>query len=278
MKNTKTSYQYLNDNGNWYPIEIKKCSMTRARGTINQGRPYQPVYIKDGKEHTIRYRKTSIESAIAELQTVVEYGDGTCNGKRYRLLSGDADAQEGSRLLRLFVYGTLKRGYWNHGLFCNDAVSIKEASVQGQLYELPSGIPVLAVTKPDILAFGSVDTAADMYIQEHTPIPRGLTQYKMPYSCKRIHGELITLGNPVESLPPIDILEGYRPSLPGIYWRVLLPIMVELTETIELAWCYVSAIPLPVGMRKISDTTWHPKSKATSVVRRVIPTGGLDRE
>ena len=46
-------------------------------------------------------------------------------------------------LLRLFVYGTLKRGYWNHERFCRGVLSVEEAVVWGRLYELPSGIPVL---------------------------------------------------------------------------------------------------------------------------------------
>ncbi|MBW1987856.1 MAG: gamma-glutamylcyclotransferase, partial [Deltaproteobacteria bacterium] len=43
----------------------------------------------------------------------------------------------------LFVYGTLKRGCWNHERFCRGVLSVEEAVVRGRLYELPSGIPVL---------------------------------------------------------------------------------------------------------------------------------------
>ena len=68
-------------------------------------------------------------------------------------------------LLRLFVYGTLKRGYWNHNRLCRDAVSIEEATARGRLYELPSGIPALAVEDEDVLAQGTGDPLADAVTQ-----------------------------------------------------------------------------------------------------------------
>ncbi len=45
-------------------------------------------------------------------------------------------------LLTLFVYGTLKSGYWNHDPFCEGALEIREARIRGRLYEGP-GFPVL---------------------------------------------------------------------------------------------------------------------------------------
>lgn len=86
MENMKTDYEYLHKDGNWYPIEIRKCRQTmRTRGTNNWGAPYQIVYIKDGREHPVRYRKASIESALKELQNTVERGIGVGNGNRYRV-------------------------------------------------------------------------------------------------------------------------------------------------------------------------------------------------
>ena len=85
MENVKTNYEYLHKDGNWYLIEIRKCSQTmRTRGTVNWGAPYQIVYIKDGKEHLIRYRRASIEAALKELRNTVAHGDGVGNGNRYR--------------------------------------------------------------------------------------------------------------------------------------------------------------------------------------------------
>ena len=65
-------------------------------------------------------------------------------------------------LLRLFVYGTLKRGCWNHERFCRGVLSVEEAVVRGRLYELPSGIPVLEVPEADVLAHGTANPLADV--------------------------------------------------------------------------------------------------------------------
>ena len=72
--------------------------------------------------------------------------------------------------LILFVYGTLKRGFWNHEADCADAISIREATVRGRLYELPSGIPVLEVHEMDILAHGSMDILGDLALQRHDAV------------------------------------------------------------------------------------------------------------
>jgi gamma-glutamylcyclotransferase (GGCT)/AIG2-like uncharacterized protein YtfP len=257
MENTKTSYQYLNDDGNWYQIEIKKCNTTRAGGTINQGRPYQPVYIKDGKEHTIRYRRVTAESAIAELQAVVEHGDGTCNGKRYRLapIVSTEIAINAPPQLRMFVYGTLKRGYCNHDLFCRDVVSIENVTVRGRLYELPSGIPVLEVPKEDILAVGTTDPVADA----GKWLPSGmhhalLDKADVSDDWLAIHGELMIFSDPADILPPIDCLEGYRPGFKGVYRRVLLPTKTS-DGLIIPAWAYVKHTS--VSKRRIDGCSWR---------------------
>jgi gamma-glutamylcyclotransferase (GGCT)/AIG2-like uncharacterized protein YtfP len=250
MENTKTSYQYLNDDGNWYPIEIKKCNMTRARGTINQGRPYQPVYIKDCKEHTVRYRRVTIESAIAELQAVVEHGDGTCNGKRYRLTPGEQQYPtfESNGQIRLFVYGTLKSGYWNHNTFCQGAISIEKATVRGRLYELPSGIPVLKVPNEDVLAIGTASPAKDTILQDVIHEPG-----TVPVDCSdwdTICGELITLPCPEASLPPIDRLEGFVSNGHSMYRRMLVRVRAGNGRVVP-AWCYVGVGMLLDHMRRL---------------------------
>ncbi len=52
-------------------------------------------------------------------------------------------------LLRLFVYGTLKRGYWNHDPFCEGVLEIRDARIRGRLYEGP-GFPLLEVPEGDV--------------------------------------------------------------------------------------------------------------------------------
>jgi hypothetical protein len=47
-----------------------------------------------------------------------------------------------SGMLRLFVYGTLKRGFWNHDRFCRGVLTVEDAVVRGRLFETNSGILV----------------------------------------------------------------------------------------------------------------------------------------
>ena len=75
-------------------------------------------------------------------------------------------------VLRLFVYGTLKRGYWNHQRFCAQARNIEPAVVWGRLYHLHAGFPALEVPEGLILARGSADPLADARRQQEIGTPR----------------------------------------------------------------------------------------------------------
>ena len=68
----------------------------------------------------------------------------------------ESPKENSSGVLRLFVYGMLKRGYWNHDPFCRGVLAIQEAQVRGRLFEGP-GFPVLEVPDEDILAHGTGD-------------------------------------------------------------------------------------------------------------------------
>jgi hypothetical protein len=72
-----------------------------------------------------------------------------------------------SGMLRLFVYGTLKRGFWNHDRFCRGVLAVEDAPVRGRLFETSSGIPVLLVPEEDILAVGTTNPLADVATQAH---------------------------------------------------------------------------------------------------------------
>jgi len=136
---------------------------------------------------------------------------------------------------RLFVYGTLKRGFWNHDRFCRNAISVEEASVRGRLYELPSGIPVLKVPDESILAVGTVSASADVATQERAALP---TNAPTCGEWLMIRGELIAFSDPIRDLPPIDRLESYRPGQFSLYRRVLVPV-VSASKGTTAAWTYV---------------------------------------
>ena len=122
-------------------------------------------------------------------------------------------------ILQLFVYGTLKRGYWNHQRFCAQARSIEPAVVWGRLYHLHAGFPALEVPEGLILARGTADPLTDARRQQEIGTPR----FGRPTGdWDLIHGELVTFTDPQRDLPPIDRLEGFRPGGHSMYQRVMV--------------------------------------------------------
>jgi gamma-glutamylcyclotransferase (GGCT)/AIG2-like uncharacterized protein YtfP len=147
--------------------------------------------------------------------------------------------------LTLFFYGTLKRGYRNHDVFCQGYLSVEEARVRGRLYDLPSGYPAMVIPQEDIRAVGTADPARDASEQQalnHVGIhhPDGIFVY----------GELFTFDDPEARLPALDRLEGFDPDGPSPYRRVLIPAETSGGAGV-LAWAYVaedsSGTPLPGG-------------------------------
>lgn len=139
--------------------------------------------------------------------------------------------------LLIFVYGTLKQGQSNHDRFCRTALCIEEAAVRGRLYELPSGIPVLQVPDSSIVAVGTADALSDVATQERFS-ENSVVDTGDEMCWQMIQGELVAFPDPRLSLPPIDRLEGFRPGLPSLYRRVLVPIMLGDHRWVP-AWCYV---------------------------------------
>jgi len=122
-----------------------------------------------------------------------------------------------ANLIDLFVYGTLKVGYWNHDRLCRGVVAVEKAFVCGKLYETSSGIPVLRVPDETILAHGTSDLLADAETQARIQLGA------VAEADDRVYGEILTFDDPEDRLAAIDRLEGFRPGLRCTYQRVLLP-------------------------------------------------------
>ena len=143
-------------------------------------------------------------------------------------------------MLKLFVYGTLKRGYWNHDAFCEGVLKVREAQVRGRLYEGP-GFPVLEVPDEDILAYGTANHLADVATQAGLSDwvgsdPRPAPESATAGAWAAVYGELLSFDDPESRLPAIDRLEGFRPGGSSLYRRVLVLVIVE--GACELAWVY----------------------------------------
>ncbi len=152
----------------------------------------------------------------------------------------EAPKMNTSVMLKLFVYGTLKRGYWNHDVFCEGVLKVREAQVRGRLYEGP-GFPVLEAPDEDVLAHGTADPLADVATQARLSGQMGSSPGPDPKSVTvgawgAVYGELLSFNDPESCLPAIDRLEGFCSSGRSLYRRVLVPVTVNSTR--ELAWVY----------------------------------------
>lgn len=169
-------------------------------------------------------------------------------GESSKLNTNPEDSPE--TILRLFVYGTLKRGYWNHQRFCAQARSIEPAVVWGRLYHLHAGFPALEVPEGLILARGTADSLADARRQQEIGTPR----FGRPTGdWDLIHGELVTFTDPQRDLPPIDRLEGFRPGGHSMYQRVMVGVLCKRTSI--PAWTY--RMPRVETGTRLDSGVWH---------------------
>ena len=153
-------------------------------------------------------------------------------------------------ILRLFVYGTLKRGYWNHQRFCAQARSIEPAVVWGRLYHLHAGFPALEVPEGLILARGTADPLADARRQQEIDTPR----FGRPTGdWDLINGELVTFPDPQCDLPSIDRLEGFQPGGHSMYRRVMVAVLCGRTSI--PAWTYW--MPRIDNDTRLDTGVWH---------------------
>jgi len=165
-----------------------------------------------------------------------------------------------SGMLRLFVYGTLKRGFWNHDRFCRGVLAVEDALVRGRLFETSSGIPVLQVPEEDILAVGTTNPLADVATQAHvtarlfTPQSTIINPQYEGAPWDSVYGELLTFDDPESRLPAIDRLEGFHPGAPCLYRRVLVP--VRINGTVLPAWLYVGEDPSSGSLKPLGKSIW----------------------
>ncbi|MFH2075088.1 MAG: gamma-glutamylcyclotransferase family protein [Pseudomonadota bacterium] len=167
-------------------------------------------------------------------------------------------------MLKLFVYGTLKRGFWNHDRFCRGVLTVEDAVVRGRLFETPSGIPVLQVPEADILAHGTADPLADVatqarfaaLVRDPESTPNRLPKNAICAPWGPVYGELLTFDDPETRLPAIDRLEGFRPGGPSLYKRVLVPVCMNQERRLT-AWVYVAGGNLKGHFKSLPDDAWR---------------------
>lgn len=157
----------------------------------------------------------------------------------------DPSATQASGALRLFVYGTLKRGFANHEYFCQGLLDVQEAEIRGRLYDGP-GFPLLQVPDEDILAEGTGRAMHDLAVQLRTAdqvrsSSRSVDTSAVTGSWDTVYGELFPFSDPEARLRAIDRLEGFNPGHTSLYRRVLVP--VAISDACEVTWVYVVETP-----------------------------------
>ena len=118
------------------------------------------------------------------------------------------------------------------------------ATVWGRLYHLDAGYPALEVPPECILAHGTDDPVRDADTQTRWPEIR-LVHPSGDWD--QIAGELMTFADPLRDLPPIDRLEGFRPTGNSLYHRVLVAVCCG--DAVVSAWSYDGAALTQRGVR-----------------------------
>jgi gamma-glutamylcyclotransferase (GGCT)/AIG2-like uncharacterized protein YtfP len=161
--------------------------------------------------------------------------------------------------LRIFAYGTLKRGFPNHAEYCSGALRISPACLRGRLFKLSPEIPVMIVPGEDIAAYGTSSFAADIEVQEQFEAflkgkkAKGWTEAGGA-AWRKVGGELLVFDDPYTRLPLLDSLEEFQPGHSSTYIRVLVPITVSSgLET--CAWTYIAGFD-PTYLQEYEGENW----------------------
>ncbi|MEQ8822624.1 MAG: gamma-glutamylcyclotransferase family protein [Sumerlaeia bacterium] len=155
-------------------------------------------------------------------------------------------------VIRVFVYGSLKPGYWNFQIVRRHLTDWREAVVQGELYDGP-GFPYACLPPSTWLATGTPGNAAvDLWLPECLPLGAADEAERPERRGEVVHGYLFTLADPEQAMAALDRLEGFIDPVGrgrNHYERVLVPAFDDTTGERCLAWSYTAARRPPAGSR-----------------------------
>lgn len=155
-------------------------------------------------------------------------------------------------MLKLFVYGTLKRGFANHRYFCQGYLTIQKATITGRLLAASASFPALWIPESAILARGSSDYLADV-AKQNSFSRGGFAEPGLEFGP--VSGELFTFGDPEARLAAVDRLEGFDPKGESFYQRVLA--YVTVGESKVPAWLYVFEDHQLEGLAEVPGGVWE---------------------
>lgn len=159
--------------------------------------------------------------------------------------------------LRLFVYGSLKRGFGNYNRFCRGVHAMEDTQIEGSLYLMPTGYPALRLSESLVLARAAA-SCADMETEERfAKTLTASTSHAARFrpGASRVHGTILTFANPLQRLRAMDVLEEFRPGHRSRYERVLIPAYSRTSQSEVPVWTYIAAELSPRG-RRIPSGRW----------------------
>jgi gamma-glutamylcyclotransferase (GGCT)/AIG2-like uncharacterized protein YtfP len=173
-------------------------------------------------------------------------------------------------LVPIFVYGTLKRGYWNHDPYLRRAVSCEPATIRGRLHVRFTGTPFLELPPSAILARGTADFRHDQSVQQAAAASRAKPAVDDDDDgyWLVVRGELALLPPDPQLLRQLDGLEGFDPGTPddSLYHRVLAPIGHPV---VPVSWVYTVPPHTPVeNLTPAVDPTFWDASVEIEALRR----------
>ena len=157
--------------------------------------------------------------------------------------------------LRVFVYGTLKRGGRNHDSFCRGWIDCVSATIPGRLFGFTHGHYPMAVVPPGaILLPGTYDPAADLQSAADPSLANILQAAGEPRYAERIRGEVLSFVPETARLTALDRLEGFTAGDdPPFYERGLVRASLADGSSV-LAWTYFApGGRLPEGAVPLGD-------------------------
>jgi len=207
---------------------------------IQYKRVEMQVTTAKGKKNAFLYIATSFYKQKG-LKPTGEYLEHLLEGKKYlskeyfKLLQSFTPPEQS---FRLFVYGTLKKGFGNHDYYCKGA-TVETAMVQGKLYQKGS-LPYASIEYENYECIASKKNEKDFAIQEElqSEVENGFL-FNAFRDSECIKGELITFEN-WEMVSKLDSLEGFfsinEPNL-NHYTRVLTTCRTATNEEFS-CWMY----------------------------------------